>query len=373
MLIRVGEHLDLDAGELQELAREARVSTVRLLRFGRRVGLSAEDVAQDVGLQPGTLRQWEYRWRNERLRSRRVGRPGSELQRQQRETALWALHKTGGRIGIKSLMLLVWPPAGRSALMDLKGRWRYAAHRRGGRVCGVVNWLRPGAVWAMDWTEPESVIDGMYPKVLTIRDLGSGKALVALPCPAENGDVVAGVLWGLIAKYGAPAAIKRDNGGSLGTEAVRLVAAHHGILVLTSPPGCPGYNGGCEAGIGSLKAWTHHLAAACGRSGEWTSDDLAGALSAVNASVRKNGLSADDSWSTRRPFGAREREELWARYREHEARERSLRGHGPEVQLERLEQASVDRRAIARALEEQGLVCFRRRWIRPPIRGRKLS
>lgn len=125
---------------------------------------------------------------------------------------------------------------------------------------------------------------------------------------------------------------------------------------------------------GTTPVPTHlHLATAAGRGEEWSCDDVDAARAAVNARVRRNGLSADDMWSARRAFGEREREQLWSRYREHEARERTARSLEPGAELERLEHASVDRRAIARALEDEGLVRFRRRWIRPPIRGRKVS
>lgn len=368
---RFGEH---SSSEPVEAAREARLSAVRLLRLGRHLGLASPEVAARIGMRAGTLRVWEYRWREDRLAARALGRPACrEVPRAQRQTVLWALHASGGRIGVDQLMLLVWPPVPRSGITDLKARWRYAVHRRGGRLCGQVEWLRAGAVWALDWTKPEQAVEGLYPLLLVVRDLASGSNLLSRPCLAESGDTAVRELERLIAKHGAPAVIKRDNGKSLANDAVDLVCAHHGILVLTSPPRCPGYNGACEAGIGSVKLAAHHLAAAAGRDLEWSCDDVDAARANVNARIGRDGLSADDRWFTRRPFGLREREGLWGRYREHEARERAARGLDPGASLGRFEQASVDRRAIARALEEEGLVRFRRRWIRPPIRGRKVS
>lgn len=270
-------------------------------------------------------------------------------------------------------MQVTWPPAARSALSDLKARWRYAAHRRGGRLCALLEWTRAGTVWAMDWTDPDASLEGQYTKILVVRDLASGRLLLSLPCERESGRIVARELRVLILRYGAPAVLKEDNGGSLRCAEVGLVLAHFGILALTSPPACPGYNGACEAGIGSLKVRAHHLAAASGRETSWSCDDVEAARVAVNQRVRETGLSADDIWSTRRPLSERERERLWTRYRTQQALERSVRGIEQDAQLGRLEQASLDRVAIARALDEEGLVRFRRRWIRPPIRAQKVS
>lgn len=349
------------------------MSAVRLVRWGRRYGRTRVEVAGDLWMWERTLRDWEQRWHKDRLRAFPCGQPRRSLSRGQREAALLALRETRGRVGVKQLMQAVWPPAPRSALVDLKARWRMAAHRRGGRLCALLVWTRAGTAWAMDWTDPDASLEDLYTKIFVVRDLASGKLLLSLPCERESGPIVARELRRLALKHSAPAVLKEDNGGSLRCAEVGLVLSHFGILALTSPPACPGYNGACEAGIGSLKVRAHHLAAASGREDEWTCDDIEGARRAVNGRVRKSGLSAEDIWSTRRPLSEREREDLWTRYRTHQAHERSVRGIEPGAQLDRLTQASVDRAAIARALEEEGLVRFRRRWIRPPIRGRKMS
>ncbi len=369
-----GKLLSASAATNIEAAREARLSAVRLLRWGRRCGLSCNEVAHDLGVNARTLRSWEQRWRLDRLEARRLGRRARrELTRDQRQGVLWALHRTSGRIGVNELMNVVWPSATRVAITDIKARWRYAAHRRGGRLCGLVHWTRAGSVWAMDWTDPDHALEGGYEKILSVRDLASGTALLALPTAAESGEAVARELRRLVERHGAPAVLKEDNGRSLRCQSVELVLGYYGILALTSPPACPGYNGACEAGIGALKVVVGEMAAACGRDRAWTCDDVDNARRRVNERPKPSGLSADDAWRARRPIGERERERLWNRYRTHEAAERTARGIELRAPLSRLEQASLDRRAIARALEEEGLVCFRRRWIRPPIRGRKVS
>jgi hypothetical protein len=372
-MLTLGEHVQISGDLALALERDVKRSAVRLVRYARRLGISRAEVSRAIGVDARTLREWDRRWRVERLRVRAPGPVRRELTRAQRQSALWALWRTSGRIGIAELKRAVWPPAPRAALVDLKRRWRYAAHRRGGRLCAVVQWLRAGSVWAMDWTDPPRPVEGTYRKILSVRDVASGRQLCALPCVKERGTVVARELARLIARYGAPAAVKMDNGGSVCCTAVRLVLAQHGILMLVSPPACPGYNGACEAGIGSLKTIAVHLARPLGHEDEWSCDDVEAARAAQNARVRASGLSADDVWSTRRPVRVCERERLWSSYRSHFAAEYLARGIAPNTALPRFEQASVDRAAIARALEEHGLVRFRRRWIRPPIRGRKVS
>jgi hypothetical protein len=356
-----------------ERAREARMSAVRLVRGGRQLGISRAQVASALRVLERTLRSWEVRWRSDRLHSRPLGRPRSALGRAQRRQALDCLNRSQGRVGVKSLMSVLGPSAARSALVDLKDRWRYAAHRRGGRLCARLEWTRAGAVWALDWSDPDVAIEGVFTKLLVVRDLASGQNLLSLPCLAESGNVAARELETLIRRHGAPAVVKSDNGKSLRCAAVQMVLAAHGILALVSPPRCPGYNGSCEAGIGALKVRIHHVAAASGRAREWSCDDVLEAQRALNTRVRENGLSAEDLWQTRRRLDAADREALWSAFREHLHAERALRGQAPCTELTPFEQASLDRAAISRALEEVGLVNFRRRWIRPPIRGRKVA
>lgn len=204
-------------------------------------------------------------------------RVSARFTRDQRQGVLWTLHRTSGRIGVNELMNVVWPSATRVSITDIKARWRYAAHRCGGRLCGLVQWTRAGSVWAMDWTDPDHALEGGYEKILSVRDLASGAALLALPSAVESGELVARELRRLVERYGAPAVLKEDNGRSPRCQSVELVLGYYVILALTSPPACPGYNGACEAGIGALKVVIGEMAAACGRDRAWTSTMRVGA------------------------------------------------------------------------------------------------
>ncbi len=46
-----------------------------------------------------------------------------------------------------------------------------------------LTWSRPGRVWAIDHSEAPGPIDGVYPAILAVRDLGSGCQLAWLPVP----------------------------------------------------------------------------------------------------------------------------------------------------------------------------------------------
>lgn len=188
---------------------------------------------------------------------------------------------------------------------------------------------------------------------------------------AEREDVVVRALRKLVAMHGAPLVLEEDEGGSLRRESVQLLLAHDGILAPTSPV-CPRYNGARRAGIGSLKVVAGEIAAAGGREEAWTCDDLEQARRRVISRPRVGRASADAEWEARRPLDDEERAALWHRYRAEERRERVAHGIASDAPLSVLEQASVDRRAITRALEEEGLIGFRRRWIRPPTRQQGL-
>jgi len=360
------------AAPTREEVREARMAAVRYARWSHRCGETRAEVARDLGVEERTLRYWQERWRRDRLHVKARGRRRVLLGRGQRREALDLLNGSEGRVGVLSLMAAVTPPAARSALSELKARWLYAAHRRGGKLCARLVWTRAGTVWALDWTDPEQALEGHFKKVLVVRDLYSGWNLLSLPCVRESGTTAARELAGLMARCGPPAAVKMDNGRSLaGSRSVRLELSLQGVLALVSPPATPGYNGACEAGIGALKAYAHHIASASGRGSCWSSDDVAAARRAVNTRIHEDGLSAEDRWATRRPLGTELRERLWRSYRAHLALEHKVRGFA-DAQPGPNEQASLDRTAISRALEEAGLLCFRRRWIRPPIRAKKL-
>jgi hypothetical protein len=106
-----------------------------------------------------------------------------------------------------------------------------------------VQWLVPGAAWAIDTTEygPDKI------KITPLRDLASKYQLPApLVEPAETGTHIALYLEKMFQQHGAPLFLKRDHGSPLNCQAVAEVLERFGVLPLNSPPGYPQYNGSME-------------------------------------------------------------------------------------------------------------------------------
>jgi len=290
------------------------------------------------------------------------------------------------RIGIFSVFALLGPHASVAALRDLFPEVPRAALEetlrrarrlfwRQGRWClQTLRWTRPGTVWAADFTEPPSRVDGIYSRVLLVRDLASGMQLLCLPCHGENAEILIAALRWLFALHGAPLVLKMDNGSAFICHRTRVLLREAGVLALYSPPETPSYNGSIEAGIGSLEVRAFYESARHDRPGEWTSDDLGAARRQANETARPWGEDSPTPevvWKNRR---ALDQEELFTlrsaydRYRKTECVEREIENW---QDCPRRVQASVDRVAISRALIEQGFLLVRRRRITPPITAKK--
>ena len=142
------------------------------------------------------------------------------------------------------------------------------------------------------------------------------------------------------------------------------------MVTLFSPPYTPRYNGACEAGIGGLKVRTHHRAAAQGRPGRWTSEDVEAARRLADEEQyprRLHGRTAAEVWQERSPPTDEERRCFRdvIDCRRHEIR--NQRGIPLHEVLDRARQASLDRRAVRRALVELGYLSFLRSVITPLI------
>jgi len=109
-------------------------------------------------------------------------------------------------------------------------------------------WRIAGTVWAMDPAEYGEVRWNL------VGDLGSRfrfELLVALNLPARR---IVEHLVVLFERYGAPLVLKRDNGSNLVHPAVDELCDAFGVLLLTSPPYYPLYNGAIEYAQREIKA-----------------------------------------------------------------------------------------------------------------------
>jgi hypothetical protein len=64
-----------------------------------------------------------------------------------------------------------------------------------------LDWLRPGSVWAMDFSHPPHRIDGCYPAILNVRDLASRQQLLWLAVEREDAATVVEALGALLYSY----------------------------------------------------------------------------------------------------------------------------------------------------------------------------
>jgi transposase InsO family protein len=269
-----------------------------------------------------------------------------------------------------------FPDVSRAELRELKRRYRAAWRRGDVRYIYALRWTSPGSVWAMDFTHPPGPVDGVFPRVLVVRDLASGKQLEALPVPGESAQSAVDVLRALIRRRGAPLVVKADNGSAFQAGATRRLLEAHGILPLYSPPGTPSYNGAVESGIGSLKTHADHAAARHDRPGEWTCDDVEESRLRGNELGRphgRHGPTPDEAWAGRMKIGERPRARFLEVVEEERRKEEQRKGILPLVGPTPTQRDSIDRYAISRALMRCAYLYVRRRRIAPPVSQRKAA
>ena len=194
------------------------------------------------------------------------GRPCKESPFQRRLAVAEFLRDRGPGIGIPA-MRVAFPDVPPCELVDLRlDYWRvYRQHNR--VVLEELTWHSPGRVWAMDHTKAPTPVDGIYPKILAVRDLASGMQLAWLPVPDETADTTSKALHALFMEHGAPLVLKSDNGSAFKSGLLKALLSEWGVTPMRSPPRTPEYNGSCEAGNGSMKLRSHYRAASAGRSG----------------------------------------------------------------------------------------------------------
>jgi hypothetical protein len=116
-----------------------------------------------------------------------------------------------------------------------------------------IEWLIPGVVWAMDFTEYDL---GMANKVYlhNTQDLGSRYKFLPMAGGYPVGEEVAGYLSEKIDRYGAPLVLKRDNGGNMNHSAINDVLSESFVLPLNSPGYYAPYNGAIEESQREVKS-----------------------------------------------------------------------------------------------------------------------
>jgi hypothetical protein len=161
---------------------------------------------------------------------------------------------------------------------------------------------------------------------------------------------------------------ERNSRGRRGrTIKVTLNLSETQVTHLLSPPMTPRYNGSQEAGIGAFKTRTLHIAAARGRPGDWTCDDVEAARIEANVQARprgRGGAAPIDLWEQRAAISDGERAGFVAAVQtamQLEQRRMIDRiAATQDVLLGAIQRATVARRAIRRVLLELGYLRVRR-------------
>jgi len=330
-------------------------------------GATRRQAASCLDLSPHTLRSWKRRDPGNAPLPR--GRPCSFSPPERRREVAEVLRELGPHAGLPRLRRS-FPDVARGELAELQAIERRRRRERRAVHARQLRWQRAGAVWAMDYAEPPTPIDGVYRALFSVRDLASGKQLAWLPVPEATAEHAAAALESLSLQHGPPLVLKCDNGSPFIAERTQNLLAAWGVVVLFSPPYTPRYNGACEAGIGGLKARTHHLAARRGRPGRWSTEDVEAArrlADEVQYPRRLRGRTADEVWQQRAPLTDEERRRFRDAVDDRRQAIRNQRGIPLHEVLDRARQASLDRRAVRRTLVALGYLLFLRSAITPAI------
>jgi transposase InsO family protein len=324
------------------------------------------DIANLIHVAGRTLRHWCHELLDFFKPARLLGRPRVRSSRDVRNEVIHFLDEFGPGVGVPTLRDC-FPEMCRAELDDLLKRYRRVWRERHRVPLRVLHWPIPDRVWAIDFAEPPTPIDGQFAYLLAVRDLATGMQLLWQPVAAATGAVAQQALASLFAIHGAPLVVKSDNGSHFTADAVQELLDAHQVECLFSPPHWPRYNGSIEAGIGSLKQRTEAHAARTGHPGAWTWDDTAGAFLEANTLEREHRPSPEDEWRQRTFITPDEREAFTACVEAQRRNEIRAQGACENEMSSVWSQREMARKAIRRALEECGYLHYQRRRILPPI------
>jgi transposase InsO family protein len=350
--------------------RAVRFAAVAFARWTSLGGVERVKVAQAMGISERTLLQWERDWREDRLPTSPRGRPAERSDRETRNLVIALLNLMGPNTGVPILQAL-FPEMPRREVEDLVGRYKRLHAKKSEMELHTLRWLRPGAVWAMDFQKPTCPVDGAYPIVMAVRDLASQKQLDWGGLPDKTEQSVIDILTALFVKHGPPLILKSDQEGPFKSEATRQVLDAWGVIPLLSPFRTPEYNGSCEAGIGSMKRRTHIEAARNNHPGYWTADDLEAARLQANETGRPWGPTKptpQEVWSGREPIPAKDRQHFAEDVQFYRDKVRKEYGYLLDAVIDKPTTARIERKAIGRALVARGFLQIRRRRVSLPLK-----
>jgi transposase InsO family protein len=236
--------------------------------------------------------------------------------------------------------------------------YRVRKRRRRRQRLAKLTWHLPGAVWAIDFTEP---LGRKGPILFHVRDLSSGYSLAAKVVRSESSVEALRVLLPLMVKLGSPVVLKADNGAAFISYRFKRSMEVWGVTLLFSPPYCPSYNGACERGHRLLMDVARELQGSS-RAALPLEEILPDARIDLNAKPtrRLSGQSPAQRWRDRPAISADLRVHFSALLKDSRSRIRAEEGIAPDAKLSHRKQARIDRKAIQDVLLETHLLTIRR-------------
>jgi hypothetical protein len=203
-----------------------------------RTGMAYGIICKTLQLPLASFKRWRYRIREGMVLINPPGPKKVELFDLCLDTEIRLLdHGTKRSVGTTGLYQRYRFSVSRRVRRDLEADRR--AHLR------WIEWLTPGVVWAMDFTEYNL---GMAGKIYlhNTQDLGSRYKFLPMAGGYPVGEEVAGYLSEKFDRYGAPLVLKRDNEGNMNHTAINDVLAEAFVLPLNNPEYYAPYNGAIE-------------------------------------------------------------------------------------------------------------------------------
>ena len=360
----------------REQEMTVRELVVKILKWGMDSGLSIAEIARHLYMSACTLGDWLKDFADGRPLAKEVGRKPEIADKKLRRELITLFGTMGPGVGIPTLQQY-FPNTPRAELERLKEHYKYAYIKEGRMLIHALKWLKPGTVWAMDFTKFPTPLEGGMQFGLAVRDLSSRCCLELLVTDAEDSKTVIDLLSFLFALFGAPLVIKSDNGPPFASHETKNFLTRCGVFLLLSPPYTPSYNGAIESGFFPIKNFSLLEAARNDRPSAWTMDDVFSAKCRFNAVVRPDdpfGRTPQEIFNGRLGVTDQMRERFRECYLDLQKNACLELGYLLDYDdLSLQQQAEVDRIAIVKALVDQGHLEFRRRRITPVFSRRKCA
>jgi hypothetical protein len=330
---------------------------VALWHSAAKDGATCRDVGRRLAVSPRTLRRWRQS-AVEDPPGREPGRPPFRLDRELRREIRESIKQLGSRSGVETFKAR-FPQVPRRVLAAVKNHYRYVLSRWRRRQLARLEWTQPGRVWAMDHAKPPLTMDAKYDYLLSVRELATGQQLAWEPIRQADATTTVALLTRLFAEHDPPLVLKSDNGKPLTAGGVPALLLAHQVTPLISPVYRPQYNGSCEAGVKAMKVRTEDVALTHDRSGRWNGEDVAQALRIANEFHRSGPRTASRAkrWQQRLPITSEERDRFLTALAGCRARLMAAQASP----LTKQQTRTLERRSVAQALVERGLLVIHRR------------